>query len=125
MDEVISEGYENALLLVTRTIDRIMTADIQLKDLLNSKLLGQELDKYKSLFPHVSAAIELSKAGKSIMVGECVEYIHTNVHHTNPLCIVTPKDLIRQREVLDHEEEKYREMLLEAAEAVLGFLGFD
>jgi len=124
-DEVISKGYEQALLLVTRTTDRIMTADIQLQDLVVSKLLGQGLDKYKSLFPHVSAAIQLSNAGKSPLAGEGVEYIHTNARHTNPLCRVQPRELIRQGEVMDYDKEKYREMLLEAAETVLGFFGFD
>jgi DNA polymerase elongation subunit (family B) len=124
-NEVISKGYDNALILVTKTIDRIMTGDIQLQDLVVSKLLGQGLDKYKSLFPHVSAAIQLSKTGKSPMVGEGIEYIHTNAHHTNPLCRVKPTDLIRQGEALNYDKEKYREMLIEAAETVLGFFGFD
>lgn len=74
----------------------------------------------------ISAAIQLSKAGKSTMVGEGVEYIHTNAHHTNPLCGVKPKEFIRNGESLDYDEEKYREVLLEAAaETVLGFFGFD
>jgi DNA polymerase elongation subunit (family B) len=60
--EVVSKGYENALLLVTKAIDKIMTGGENLKqeDLVISKLLGQEIEKYKSLFPHVSAAIQLS-----------------------------------------------------------------
>ena len=124
-DEVISKWYEKALLLVTRTIDRIMTADIQQEDLVVSKLLGQRLDKYKSLFPHVSAAIQLSKAGKSTMIGEGIQYIHTNAHHTNPLYRVIPREFIAYGEELDYDKEKYREMLLEAAETVLGFFVFD
>jgi DNA polymerase elongation subunit (family B) len=39
--EVSSKGYENSLLLLTRTIDKVMTGDIKLEDLLVSKLLGQ------------------------------------------------------------------------------------
>ncbi|MGB6674026.1 MAG: hypothetical protein WBE34_16465, partial [Candidatus Nitrosopolaris sp.] len=31
--EVFSKGYDNALLLVTKTIDNIMTGEIQIKDL--------------------------------------------------------------------------------------------
>ena len=42
--EVMSKGYENALLIVTKTIDKVMTGDIQLQDLVVSKLLGQGLD---------------------------------------------------------------------------------
>jgi DNA polymerase elongation subunit (family B) len=39
MAEVMSKGYENALLIVTKTIDRIMTGEIQLRDLVISKSL--------------------------------------------------------------------------------------
>ena len=66
-----------------------------------SKLLGQGLDKYKSLFPHVSAALQLSKAEKSPMVGERAGYIHTDAHHTNPLCRVKPKEFIVYGQALD------------------------
>jgi DNA polymerase elongation subunit (family B) len=59
--EVISKGYENCLLLVTKAIDKIMTGGegIQQQDLIISKLLRQDIEKYKNLFPHVSAAIQL------------------------------------------------------------------
>jgi hypothetical protein len=33
------------------------------------KILGQELDKYSSLFPHVSAAILLAKKGMEMNAG--------------------------------------------------------
>jgi DNA polymerase elongation subunit (family B) len=58
----MSKGYENALLLVTKAIDKIMIGgeDITQDDLMIHKLLGQDIRKYKSLFPHVSAAIQLS-----------------------------------------------------------------
>src|SRR5207249_656845 len=104
--EVVSKAYENALLMVTKTIDRIMTGEIQLQDLVISKSLGQRLDKYKSLFPHVSAAIQLSNEGKSKAVGESVEYIFTNSRHTNPLCRVTPRDLIKEGQRFDYDKEK-------------------
>jgi hypothetical protein len=38
---------------------------------------------------------------------------------------VTALGLIRQGEELNYDKEKYREMLLEAAETVLGYFGFD
>jgi DNA polymerase elongation subunit (family B) len=57
-DQVVKKGYEDALLLVTQTIDKIMTGDdLQQQDLVISKLLRQDIAKYKSLLPHVSAAI--------------------------------------------------------------------
>ena len=49
--EVVSKGYENCLLLVTKAIDKIMTGEeIQQEDLVISKLLGQEIEKYKIYF---------------------------------------------------------------------------
>jgi DNA polymerase elongation subunit (family B) len=41
-DEVVSKGYENALLLVTKTIDKIMTGEeIQQQDLVISNYLDR------------------------------------------------------------------------------------
>jgi DNA polymerase elongation subunit (family B) len=60
-DQVVKKGYEDALLLVTQTIDKIMTGEgLAAEDLVISKYLSQNIVKYKSLFPHVSAAIQLS-----------------------------------------------------------------
>jgi len=68
--EVLKKGHEEALLLVTQAIDKIMTGeDIQQQDLVISKLLRQDIEKYKSLFPHVSAAIQLSNdTGKDSLI---------------------------------------------------------
>jgi DNA polymerase elongation subunit (family B) len=120
--EVASKGYESALLLVTNTIDKVMTGELQLEDLVISKILRQDLHKYNSLFPHVSAALQMSKAGVPLVRGDIVQYIYTDAGHTNPLRRVKVLDLINGE---DYDREKYREMLLEAAETVLGYLGFD
>jgi DNA polymerase elongation subunit (family B) len=121
--EVLSKGYENALLLVTRTIDKVMTGEIQLKNLVVSKMLRQDLTKYKNLFPHVSAALQLTEAGVSLVRGDIIQYIYTNSAHKNPLRRVMPLNLISEEH--DYDKEKYREMLLEAAESILGYFGFD
>ena len=121
--EVLSKGYENALLLVTKTIDKVMTGEIQLSDLVVSKMLRQDLTKYRSLFPHVSAALQLTEAGKSLIRGDIIQYIYTDSTHKNPLRRVMPVDLISQEH--DYDKEKYREMLLEAAETILGYFGFE
>jgi DNA polymerase elongation subunit (family B) len=85
VSEVMSKGYENVLLLVTRTIDKIMTGDIKLQNLVFSKSLGQGLDKYKSLFPHVSAAIQLANQGKPTMIGTLTQTIScTTMINTSP-----------------------------------------
>jgi len=122
--EVFSKGYEDALLVVTRTIDKIMTGEVELNDLVVSKLLGQGLERYKALFPHVCAAIQLNKAGVSLIRGDNIQYIYKDARNSDPLSRVIPVELIKG-EVLQYDKEKYREMLLEAAETILGYFGFD
>jgi DNA polymerase elongation subunit (family B) len=102
-----------------------MTGEIEVQDLIVSKLLRQDLHKYSSLYPHVSAAIRLREAGKSLVRGEDIQYLYTDAQHKNPLCRVTPLGLIKQGKEQKYDKEKYRDMLLEAAETVLGYFGFD
>lgn len=128
--EIVDKGYENALLLVTKAIDMIMLGgqDITQEDLVVSKLLGRNIIKYRSLFPHVSAAIHLSnKKDKPPSKGDTIKYIFTNSQHNNPLCRVASIDssISEKKEKLDYDKEKYKEMILDAAETVLEYFGFD
>ena len=121
----MSRGYENALLLVTKTIDKVVTGELQLKDLIVSKILRQELYNYRSLFPHVSAVLQLTEAGVLLTRGDTIQYVYTDAAHSNPLRRVTPVEFIEEGREQVYDKEKYREMLLEAAETVLGYFGFD
>jgi DNA polymerase elongation subunit (family B) len=139
--ELVSKGYENCLLLVTKAIDKIMTGkEIHQDDLVISKLLGQDIEKYKSLFPHVSAAIQCyqlnNKGGKYPTKGDTIQYIYTNSQHKNPLCRVVPLEILQKvgekgkddkgnGKTLNYDKDKYIEMILDAAETVLGYFGFD
>ena len=130
--DIIVKGsifQESAFLLVTKVIDKIMIGgdDITQNDLVISKLLRQDIIKYRSLFPHVSAAIQLSNGDKHPSKGDTIKYIYTNSQHKNPLCRVAPIDFTYRYEnrKLDYDKEKYREMILDAAETVLGYFGFD
>lgn len=59
-----------------------------------SKLLRQDISKYKSLFPHVSTAIQLSNGTRKYpMKGDTIQYIYTNSKHNNPLCRVVPIEI--------------------------------
>jgi len=132
--EVASKGYENCLLLVTKTMDKIMTGEeIQQKDLVISKLLGQDIEKYKNLFPHVSAGIQLSSKGgegRRPSKGDTMQYIYINSKHNNPLRIVVPLEILQKGEMredsaMNYDKDKYRDMILDAAETILGYFGFD
>jgi DNA polymerase elongation subunit (family B) len=109
IDEIVTKGYENALLLVTKAIDKIMIGgdEITQDDLVISKLLGQNIEKYRSLFPHVCAAIQ-SRTDKDSLPskGDNIKYIYTDAQHRYPLCRVTPvKDI--DKESLRYDREKY------------------
>jgi hypothetical protein len=52
-----------------------------------------------------------------------IQYIYTDSNHNNPLCRVTPIE--NMTSLPQYDKEKYKEMLLDAAETVLGFFGFD
>jgi DNA polymerase elongation subunit (family B) len=138
--EVINKGYENCLLLVTKAIDKIMTGEeVEKEDLVISKLLGQDIEKYKSLFPHVSAAIQLLSnkgGGKYPTKGDIIQYIYTNSQHNNPLCRVVPLEILQKvgekekdskenGKTLNYDKDRYREMILDAADTVLICFGFN
>jgi DNA polymerase elongation subunit (family B) len=115
--------------------------DVHQEDLVISKLLGQEIEKYKSLFPHVSAAIQLLSnkggGGNYPTKGDTIQYIYTNSKHKNPLCRVVPLEILQKvgekekdskengKTLNYYDKDKYREMILDAAETVLGYFGFD
>ena len=130
IEEILNDGYENALLLVTRAIDKIMIGgdDVTKDDPVISKLLGQNIEKYKSLFPHVSAAIQLCGVDSRPSKDDTIKYIYTDSQHKNPLCRVVPvynTYPCNTEEAFSYDKEKYREMILDAAETVLGYFGFD
>jgi hypothetical protein len=62
--------------------------------------------------------------------GYTIQYIYTNSQHKNPLCRVVPLEIVQKERMKQgtlnyYDKDKYREMILDAAEAVLKFLGFD
>jgi DNA polymerase elongation subunit (family B) len=118
--EIQTKGYDNALLIVTQALDTIMTREGLDRDLIISKLLRQDIQKYKGLFPHVSAAIQ---SRKNPLKGYTIKYIYTDSKHNNPLCRVTPIENLQS--LPPYDKEKYKEMILDTAETVLGFFGFD
>jgi DNA polymerase elongation subunit (family B) len=63
------------------------------------------------------------QTGKSLGRGDMIQYIHTDAAHKNPLRRVIPLNLVSEEH--HYDKEKYREMLLETAETVLGYFGFD
>ena len=121
-EEVFTTGYENALLFITQSIDKLMNGEVRITDLVISKLLRQNIEKYRSLFPHVAAAIRLNISGVIASRGDNIQYVLTDSNHADPLQRITPAQLISSE---NYDKEKYLEMLLDSAEAVLSVFGFN
>lgn len=103
---------------VTKAIDKIMIGgdDITQDDLIIHKLLGQDISKYKSLFPHASAAIQSSSnEDKLPSKGDTIKYTYTNSQHKNLLCRVASIGSTNGvNGKLDYDKEN-KEMILDAA----------
>jgi hypothetical protein len=54
-----------------------------------------------------------------------IRYIYTNSKHKNPLCRVVPVTHEKENTVASYDEEKYHDLLLDAAETALRYFGFD
>ena len=121
-EEVLTIGYENALIHITQSIDKLMNGEVQITDLVISKLLRQNIEKYRSLFPHVAAAIRLNVSGVITSRGDSIQYVHTDSSHADPLQRITPARLFSSE---NYDKEKYLEMLLDSTEAVLSVFGFN
>lgn len=80
------------------------------KDLVISKLLRQNIQKYESLFTHLSAVIQ---SKKHALKGETIQYIYTDLKHNNPLCRLVP--LENTKSLPAYDKEKYKQMVLDAA----------
>jgi DNA polymerase elongation subunit (family B) len=122
LNQVLTVGYENALIYITQSIDKITNGEVQITDLVISKLLRQNIEKYRSLFPHVAAAIKLNISGVITNRGDNIQYVYTDSNHSDPLNRIVPAKLITSE---NYDREKYLEMLLDSAEAVLSVFGFN
>ncbi|MFQ5871857.1 MAG: DNA polymerase domain-containing protein, partial [Candidatus Geothermarchaeales archaeon] len=121
-EEVVTKGFEAARAYIRETIRKVMEGGVPLEDLVVTKYLRKPISAYKSAFPHVSAARQLTARGKLLKKGEKVAYVFVDADHENPLCRVQAvEDPIN---VQRYDTGKYRVMVLDAAETVLSQLGF-
>lgn len=70
----------------------------------------------------LAAAIRLNISGVIADRGDNIQYVYTDSNHADPLQRITPAKLISSEE---YDREKYLEMLLDSAEAVVSVFGFN
>jgi DNA polymerase elongation subunit (family B) len=123
IEEIQGSRYREACRYVEEACNRVRRGEIPVEELAVAKALRKPVKDYDGLFPHVVAALQiLQKRGKP-RIGEAVKYIYVNEDHRNPYRRVVSVDVMdRSRRYYD--KEKYVELVLDAAETILGILGF-
>ena len=57
--------------------------------------------------------------------GDIIQYVYTDSQHQNPLNRVMTAGILENNFGLEYDREKYKEMLLDGSETILGIFGFD
>jgi DNA polymerase elongation subunit (family B) len=122
-EEILNERFREAFDIVVETCDHIMSGEASPEELIINKNLRKPVAEYKSLSPHVVAAIQMAQKGKRLRNGEQISFLYINAEHRNPFRRVVPAEVMDKRRRY-YDREKYVEMVLDAAETVLGVFGF-
>ncbi|MBO3803122.1 MAG: hypothetical protein JTT11_04505 [Candidatus Brockarchaeota archaeon] len=121
LGQVRTVGYARARKLAAESARRVMDGEVPAEDLVVSKILGRPLRSYSRAAAHVSAAVRLAERGRVLGEGEVVRFVHVDSKNRDPLRRVSPIETFGG---MGYDREKYRDLLLGAAEAVLSTLGF-
>ena len=115
--EIIDRTLENALFCVTKTIDKVMTGEIQTQDLDYFKAIE---NGYYKVQKYLSSCCRCNSTKLILMVnhpqGDIIQYIYTDSQHQNPLNRVVTAGDSANNFGLEYDKEKYKEMLLDASE---------
>ena len=122
-DEILNKRYREAFNIVVETCDLIMSGEVSPEELIINKNLRKPIGEYKSLSPHVVAAIQMAQKGKRLRNGENISFLYINAEHRNPFRRVVPAEIMDKKHRY-YDREKYVELVLDASETVLGVFGF-
>jgi hypothetical protein len=117
--DIMNRQLKVAMQLTQETVEKIQAGDLPLSELSITKILWMPVEEYRSLFPHVVAAVQLKQNGKSVKPGQAVDYLYVDTQHVNPMKRVAPAGFAN-----NYDADKYTEMLLDVAESILGVFGF-
>ena len=123
-EDVCKRQFKKAFNHVVETCDLIRTGSIPLDQLTISKTLRRQVNAYRSLFPHVVAAIQTAQKGKRLKRGDEISFIYVNAEHRNPFRRVVTSEILDSRQG-HYDRGKYAELVLDVAETVLGVFGFN
>ena len=119
VSDVQERQLPKAIEFTVQTLDELRLGNVPLNELIISKVLRMPVERYRSLFPHVTAAVQLRQKHRSVKTGDFIDYVYVDATQVNPINRVAPAEFAETYDV-----EKYAEMLLDVAESILGVFGF-
>lgn len=119
--EEVRRNYRRALEFTLQTYNRVLSGEVDIDELVVEKDLHKPLGGYSRLYPHVAAGKQLEARGVVTGEGQLIRYLYVNHRSSNPLTRVQALPLYDGR---GYDREKYGELVLEAAETLLGVFGF-
>lgn len=120
---IFLKKFETRLMEILFDAESVRTGKVPLDELVISKILRKRVNTYRSLFPHVVAAIQLVQKGKRLKNGEKIDFVYVNAEHKNPFRRVIPATIMDSGHQY-YDRDKYVELVLDVAETVLSVFGF-
>lgn len=122
--EIRGRQLSKALEYVEEVYRRVKSGQVDWSSLIISKRLSKKVRDYRFNLPHVAAAKQLSLRDLNPEVGSLIEYIIIRGSDGNPFRRVASTLLLKEGKTI-YDREKYADLLLEAAETILGAFGFN
>jgi DNA polymerase elongation subunit (family B) len=117
--EIARTRIQKAIMCTQETVEKVLSGHLETSELIISKSLRMPVERYRSLFPHVLAAIQLRQYGQQVKLGDLVDYVYVDTEQANPMKRISPAEFAETYDV-----DKYAEMALDVAESILGVFGF-
>jgi len=117
--EIVRTRVQRATEYTQETVERVLSGSLETSELVVSKYLRMPVERYRSLLPHVLAAIQLRQHGRQVKPGGLIDYVYVDTEQVNPMKRISPAEFAET-----YDTEKYAEMALDVAESILGVFGF-
>jgi DNA polymerase elongation subunit (family B) len=117
--EMVPTRVQRATKHSHETVERVLSGGLEDSELVVSKSLRMPVERYRSLFPHVLAAIQLRQHGRQIKPGDLVDFVYVEREQVNPMKRISPAEFAET-----YDAEKYAERALDVAESILRVFGF-
>jgi DNA polymerase elongation subunit (family B) len=117
--DILRARVREATAYTQETVEKVLSGHLETSELVVSKSLRMPVERYRSLFPHVLAAIQLRQHGQRVRPGDMVDFVYVDTEQVNPMSRVAAAKYAET-----YDADKYAEMTLGVAETILAAFSF-